>query len=64
MCMPNYRSVLLSALNSFALNSPSDGYDWGDYIPNDSLCEWVFDDLTDSELYGLLNHYLNYMKGE
>lgn len=60
MCMPTYRSVLLSALNSFALNSPSDGYDWGEYISG----EWVFDDLTDSELYGLLNHYLNYMKGE
>lgn len=57
--MPNYRSVLLAALNGFALNSPSDGYDWGELYNG-----LFFDELTDAELYNLLNHYLDYMKGE
>ena len=38
--MPNYREVLLNALNAFALNSPNDGYDWNELIEGD----WVFDD--------------------
>lgn len=58
--MPNYRSVLLSALNIFALNSPADGYDWGELYNDD----YIFDELSDAELYNLLIHYLNYMKGE
>lgn len=57
--MPNYRSVLLSTLNAFSLNSPNDGYDWGELIEGD----WVFDDLSDAQLYVLLLDYLNYMKG-
>jgi len=57
--MVDYRSVLLNALNGFALNSPSDGYDWGE-IYGDCL----FEELSDNELYTLVNHYLNYMKGE
>ena len=56
--MPNYRSVLINALKGFCLNSPSDGYDWGE------LYDSPFELLTDAELYNLLNHYLNYMKGE
>ena len=58
--MPNYREVLLNALNAFALNSPNDGYDWGELIEGD----WVFDELSDAQLYVLLLDYLKYMKGE
>ena len=58
--MPNYREVLLNALNAFSLNSPNDGYDWNDLIEGD----WVFDDLSDAQLYVLLLDYLKYMKGE
>jgi hypothetical protein len=58
--MPTYRSVLLNALNTFATNSYSDGYDWNELIEGD----WVFDDLTDAQLYVLLLDYLNYMKRE
>ena len=58
--MPNYRSVLLNALELFASNSPYDGYDWNEYISGD----WTFNDLSDGQLYNLLNHYLYYMKGE
>lgn len=57
--MPDYRSVLLTALNNFALNSPSDGYDWGE-LYGDRL----FIELNDGELYNLVINYLNYMKGE
>ena len=57
--MPNYRSVLLAALNNFALNSPSDGYNWAELIEGD----WVFDDLSDAQLYVLLLDYLKYMAG-
>lgn len=57
--MPDYRSVLLNALELFASNSPNDGYNW------DELYNGLyFDELTDAELYNLLNHYLYYMKGE
>ena len=58
--MPNYRSVLLAALNNFALNSPSDGYDWGELYNDDR----TFNEMNDGELYNLLIDYLNYMKGE
>lgn len=58
--MVTYRSVLLATLNAFALNSPSDGYDWAELYNDDRL----FNELTDGELYNLLIDYLNYMKGE
>ena len=47
--MPDYRSVLLTALNGFALNSPSDGYDWGELYEGR-----VFDELNDGQLYNIL----------
>ena len=58
--MSTYRSVLLATINAFSLNSPDDGYDWGELIEGD----WVFEDLSDAQLYVLLLDYLKYMKGE
>lgn len=58
--MPTYRSLLLNTLNIFATNSYSDGYDWAELIEGD----WVFEDLSDAQLYVLLLDYLDYMKGE
>ena len=54
------RLELLSALNAFALNSPADGYDWGELYNDDR----VFEEFNNDELLNLYNHYLAYINGE
>ena len=56
----NFRASLINALNGFALNSPSDGYDWGELYDFD----YIFSDLSEEELIELVAHYINYIKGE
>jgi hypothetical protein len=58
--MVTYRSVLLNTVKGFAANSPRDGYDWAELYDDYDL----FENLNDDELFALINHYLNYMKGE
>jgi|694.fasta_scaffold00233_115 hypothetical protein len=54
----SFRESLINSLNGFCLNSPSDGYDWGE------LFDKPFAELSEEELIELNIHYLNYLKGE
>lgn len=54
------RENLIKTLTAFALNSPADGYDWGELYNDD----YIISELSEEKLIELTIHYLNYIKGE